>query len=119
MKVLILYPNNPSARGLAVRLLETGHDVSLFCPSERDMKNAQNITDELSFIATEQQRFRGTNFSVHEGFNIQSFEFLGKSPHETNCQLLGVIGRQCQEPILFKQLNFWLNFSHITCTCFF
>ena len=81
MKVLILYPNNPSARGLAVRLLETGHDVSLFCPSERDMKNAQNITDELSFIATEQQRFRGTNFSVHEGFNIQSFEFLGKSPH--------------------------------------
>ena len=43
MKVGIIYPNTESSRFLTIRLLESGHDVSFYCPSKFDVDLAQEI----------------------------------------------------------------------------
>ena len=85
MKVVILYPNSNAARAIGVRLLETGHCVSIYCPHEVDRVKAGNMKYELDIIGQEQNRIRKTQdrFSIHTGSSFDNFEVLGKPENKT------------------------------------
>jgi len=76
--VLILYPNSQSARAVGVRLLETGHCVSIYCPREVDRVKARNIIAELGLVGREQSKIRNSQemFSVHNGSSFDQFDVL-------------------------------------------
>jgi len=78
MKVVFLFPNTNSARALAVRLIELGHTVSVFCRDELDIKNAKNIIAELSIVGSEQDRLRGVtnSFTVLRTCRFSDFQIL-------------------------------------------
>ena len=80
MKVVFLFPNTVSARALAVRLIELGNTVSVFCRDELDIKNARNFIAELSIVGLEQDRLRGavSSFSVLRTCRFSDFQILGK-----------------------------------------
>ena len=80
MKVCIFYPNSSTVRAVAVRLLEKGHFVSVYCPREVDRVKAQNIIDELGIVGHEQARIRKSQqnrFSVHTSTIFDPFEVVG------------------------------------------
>ena len=80
MKVLIMFPNTFGARAVCVRLIETGHSVSLYCPKNVDRVRAGNLKQELEIFGSEQDRLRSKedSFSFHTGSDMDSFDFLGK-----------------------------------------
>ena len=79
MKVVLLYPNSTSARAVVVRLLETGHYVSIYCPRKVDRVKASNMKDELRIVGQEQNRIRETQdrFSIHTGSSFDNFDVIG------------------------------------------
>jgi hypothetical protein len=81
MNVLILFPNNACAQNVSVRLLESGHHVTLYCPNQNDVEKAGKLTEELAIIALEQNRFRGVEerFSTLRGDDFESFDILGNT----------------------------------------
>ena len=78
MKVLILYPNTPSARALGVKLMEIGHSVSVFCPDEVDFEIAGNLIQELEIIGAETDMLRGVinSFSVLRDCSFSDFKII-------------------------------------------
>jgi len=77
MKVGIIYPNTESSRFLTIRLLESGHDVSFYCPSKFDVDLAQNIIFEANMVGSEQDKLRRSekSFSVEKN-DLSDCDFL-------------------------------------------
>ena len=81
MKVLILYPNTPTAGTLGVKLLEMGHSVSVFCPEKVDLEIGGDIIDELEIVGAETDQLRRVenSFSVPKDIKFSDFRIIGKT----------------------------------------
>ena len=76
MKVLILYPNTPTAGTLGVKLLEMGHSVSVFCPEKVDLEIGGEI---IVGAETDQLRRVENSFSVLKDIKFSDFRIIGKT----------------------------------------
>ena len=80
MNVLLFCPNNPSAFSVSVRLLETGHSVALYCPTENDRLKMGTLKKELQIVSDEQDKFRGKlddRFTVHTYGDFAIYSMIG------------------------------------------
>ena len=80
MNVLIFFPNNPSAFSISVRLLETGHSVALYCPTQNDLFKTGTLKKELQIVSDEQDVFRGKiddRFTIHTGQDFEIYSIIG------------------------------------------
>jgi hypothetical protein len=81
MKIAIMYPNTESARLLAARLLESGNEVTYYCPDRLDLDFAQNQIFELNIIGKEQNELhqRENSFSVQSFFDLSDCHVIGET----------------------------------------
>ena len=79
MKVHILYPNSGSARTLGIKLLESGHTVSVYCPEEEDKDFAKNLIHELQLIGEQTDKLRNVknSFSVLRSHEMSGYPIVG------------------------------------------
>lgn len=79
---MFLFPSSATVRNAAARLLETGFDVSFFCPEKLDLEVAQNLIFDLNILAKEQARIRGSDagqaFTVEKSKNLRDCDIIGK-----------------------------------------
>ena len=80
MKAAFLYPSSQAARFTAGKLLESGYDVTFYCPEVIDLEQAENMIAELNILGMEQDEMRMTtdSFTVPNTKNLTDCELISK-----------------------------------------